>query len=384
MKVLYVCSEFYAGMLPFATSIVNAMPAATTYGVFVCTPQCDYRQTIQLPPSHCVFIDFPANKLTGLLAKLYPAQLLRAIEHTCRTQGIDLIHLLTEDTSLAYYLGRLEKLAPVLYTVHDLFPHPAQHRHALAWAMRHFLVKKRVDYLLAHATNLITCSKTQYEWMVKHFPEKRIFSHAFPTLVTNSITEGTAVVPELVDVPNYTLFFGRIEKYKGLEVLYDAYLKTNSLQQQPLVIAGSGHIYFDRQLEQEQNIIFINRYINDNEIKQLFSKAHCIVFPYTSATQSGVLSLAFYFQVPAVVSNIPFLQELVEEGVTGFLFDSTDSDALGQKLVHIQTEDLSKVMSRGYENYTEFYGVSALKNQLQQAYDMLSFSPIQKQETKPA
>ena len=42
----------------------------------------------------------------------------------------------------------------------------------------------------------------------------------------------------------------------------------------------------------------INRYIKDSEVAYLYQHAQCVVYPYISATQSGVLSLAFYYQTP--------------------------------------------------------------------------------------
>ena len=375
MGNLYICSEFFAGLLPFASSVINALPAEGNCAIFVCTPQCDYRKTITWPAANCIFIDFPRHKVQQLGFRLYPRPLLKAISTLCRSHQVKLIHLLTEDTSLAMYLPWLKRKSPVLYTVHDLFPHPAIYKNVFAQLATYLLGKKRVNYLIKHTDNLITSSLAQYDWLVKNFPTKQIFFHNFPTLLTKSIAEGTVAVPELINVPEYILFFGRIEQYKGLEILYEAYLQHEPLRQRTLVIAGSGHIYFERQPEQEQNVIFINRYIEDGEIKSLFAKAACIVFPYTSATQSGVLSLAFYFRVPAVVSTVPFLQELIEENVTGFSFDVQTPDTLGPKLIEIQNLDLRSVAAAGYEHYFKSYDAAALRNQLQQAYYALYHKP---------
>ncbi|AMJ67850.1 glycosyltransferase family 4 protein [Hymenobacter sp. PAMC 26628] len=371
MKVLYVCSEFYAGLLPFATSIVNIMQEEGNYGIFVCTPQCDYRKTITSPPANCEFIDFPRHKLQQLRFRLYPHPLLRAIDRLCQEQRIEVIHLLTEDTALALHLSRLRRYGKVLYAVHDLFPHPAKYRNAVARFVRELLVKQRVGYLIRRADNLVTCSRTQYEWMAANFPAKRVFFHDFPTLVTNSIAQGTEGVCELKETAGYILFFGRIEQYKGIELLYDAYLRNDDLRRQPLVIAGSGHVYFERDVAKEQNVIFINRYIEDGEVKDLFSKAACVVFPYTTATQSGVLSLAFYFRVPAVVSGIPFLQELITEGVTGFSFSLEEPGALAEKLREVRAHDPAAVTTAAYQHYALSYDGAALKNQLLRIYGAL-------------
>jgi len=58
-----------------------------------------------------------------------------------------------------------------------------------------------------------------------------------------------------------------------------------------LVIAGKGHVYETH----DKRIIRICRFIDDSEIAELFKRAQYIVYPYRSATMSGVLSIAYYF-----------------------------------------------------------------------------------------
>ena len=372
-----MCSEFYAGLLPFATAVVNTMQQPDSYGVFVCTPQCDYRKTITAPAARCVFLDFPASRPAQLAFRLYPRRLLRAIEQLCQTHSIDVIHLLTEDTALAPHLNRLRRWGrQVLYTVHDLFPHPAKYRNVGAHALRYLLVQRRAAYLIRHAPNLVTCSPAQYEWLrAHHRPGQRVFFHAFPTLVTRRIAAGGAAVPELRGRRDYILFFGRIEQYKGVEVLYQAYQQDAALRQWPLVIAGSGYLYFERDPAAEQGVVFINRYIADEEVRCLFARAACVVFPYTSATQSGVVSLAFYFGVPVIVSDVPFLGELVEDGVTGYTVAARDPAALAERLRRLLGQDPAPIRQAAAAYYAAHYGSDALRAQLSAVYAAMPGRP---------
>ena len=74
------------------------------------------------------------------------------------------------------------------------------------------------------------------------------------------------------------------------------------LQRLKLVIAGRGRDTFNS----NPNVIRINRFIDDAEVKDLFSKALFVVYPYRSATMSGVLSIAYYFKKKVLLSSIPF------------------------------------------------------------------------------
>lgn len=77
--------------------------------------------------------------------------------------------------------------------------------------------------------------------------------------------------------------------------MYNAFTESAEISDKyDLVIAGSVQISFERK-SNEQHVTFINRYILDEEVRYLYEHAACVVYPYISATQSGVLSIAYYF-----------------------------------------------------------------------------------------
>jgi glycosyltransferase involved in cell wall biosynthesis len=365
MKKLFICSEFYAGLLPFSATIVNALRDEDTYGIFMCTTTCDYRKAILPNGRNYVFLDFPEGRIKGLLHNIYPKSLLKTIDGICKVNNIQQIHLLTEDSSLALHIHNLKKRAKVHYTVHDLFFHEKVYKNILSWLLRTLLVKMRVTYLIKHTDNLVTCSKYQFDWMQQNFLNKHIYYHNFPTLVTDTIKLGEAQVPELKGIENYILFFGQVEQYKGIDILYNAYINDKtSIPKRRLVIAGKGHIYFERDLNNENGVIFINRYINDDEIKNLFSDAFCVVFPYISGTQSGILSLPYYFKTPSLVSDIPFFKQLIIDNLTSINFDNDDPASLMQKIADLDPAKRLNLINEAYAFYLRIYDQKALKQQL--------------------
>lgn len=87
------------------------------------------------------------------------------------------------------------------------------------------------------------------------------------------------------------LFFGRIEKYKGLHILAKAYKQLVSIHNDiELIIAGSGNFNeYQTEFQNLPNVIVHNTYIPDEQINQYFSKPNTIlVLPYIDASQSGV------------------------------------------------------------------------------------------------
>jgi glycosyltransferase involved in cell wall biosynthesis len=372
MKKLFVCSESFAGQLPFASTIVNTIRDKDTFGIFMCTPKCDYRKTIIPNGENYTFLTIPTSKFKKLLHIIYPIRLLKKIEHICKTNEIDIIHLLTADSSLAVFLKRLKKQATLFYTVHDLFYHEKVSNYFSPGTWRNKLEKSRIEYIIRHAENLVTCSSVQYQWMLTNFREQHIFFHNFPTLVTETIQTGNAAVPELKGIKNYILFFGLIEQYKGVDLLYNAYLDNEeSMQGRTLVIAGKGNIYFERNLAKETHVLFINRYIDDNEVKELYRNAFCVVFPYISGTQSGILSLSYYFKIPAIVSNIPFFNTAIIDHVTAISFDIKDPHSIPQKIKELETLK-ENMVTEGYVYYQRHYDEELLRYQLLYLYDSLN------------
>lgn len=119
------------------------------------------------------------------------------------------------------------------------------------------------------------------------------------------------------------LFFGLIRDYKGLDLLIEAVNRLDDSYQ--LIIAGESYGSFDKYTEQIKNIrnpervkVF-NRYISDNEVPLFFSAADVCVLPYRSATQSGITSIAFHFELPLIATNTGGLSENIEKPGAGLM-----------------------------------------------------------------
>ncbi|GHT48910.1 glycosyl transferase [Bacteroidia bacterium] len=123
------------------------------------------------------------------------------------------------------------------------------------------------------------------------------------------------------------LFFGLIRDYKGLDLLIEAMNVLDDEYQ--LIIAGESYGSFDKyqkQIDQSsatERIKVINRYIGDADIPILFSAADIIVLPYKSATQSGVIPVAYHFEVPVVTTDVGGLKDAIAGAGTGIVCQPT-------------------------------------------------------------
>jgi glycosyltransferase involved in cell wall biosynthesis len=136
------------------------------------------------------------------------------------------------------------------------------------------------------------------------------------------------------------LFFGFIREYKGLEYLLRSIPLI--LREYPihLVIAGevwgevAPYIEMIRGLDIDRHVTLINRYIPNEEVSVFFDAADLVVIPFVSATQSGVVQLAFAFGKPVVVGNVGGLPEAVQDGKTGYLVPPRNPEAIAHAVTN--------------------------------------------------
>lgn len=124
------------------------------------------------------------------------------------------------------------------------------------------------------------------------------------------------------------LFFGLIRKYKGLDLLLEAFKELKSKPDIKLIIAGE--FYEDKQpyldlINQhgiQNQVILHDKFIPNEEVRFYFSAADLVALPYRSATQSGVTQVSFHFEVPTLVTNVGGLGEIIPDKVAGYVVES--------------------------------------------------------------
>jgi glycosyltransferase involved in cell wall biosynthesis len=78
----------------------------------------------------------------------------------------------------------------------------------------------------------------------------------------------------------------------------------------------------------EDHVTLVDRYIANEEVGVYFSAADAVVLPYITATQTGIVQIAYAFGKPAIVTNVGGLPEVVEDGKTGFVVEARSPRAL--------------------------------------------------------
>jgi glycosyltransferase involved in cell wall biosynthesis len=310
------------------------------------------------------FLKLSANKVFRIFSS---SRYLSQIVQFAQLNQIFDLHFISQDVMLYGHLRQFRSFK-IYYTVHDLQKH--EDNYGPLKRLKHWYFRIRKDQgLIYQVSNLVTNSRHQRMQLEEDHPGKKVFYHQMPGLITFAIRSGQLKVPELVNETQYVLFFGRLETYKGLDLLYDNFTQREELKDIRLVIAGRGPIYFKRKISQETNIIFINRFIQEAEFNELFSHASLLVLPYKRATQSAVSSLAHHYRLPVVATNIDGLNDTILHEKTGFLYQQDDPAGLSNALLTIlENKQLNAAIRSYLQNDDTFFNIKTLAQQLKQIY----------------
>lgn len=190
-----------------------------------------------------------------------------------------------------------------LIMIHDFEPHSGE-----SWPSR-----RSINWRVRKSTKLITFSQHIKNLLLEIDPLKDIEVYSLPSQI-HLLQNDSGISVEMAEISgSYILFVGRIRKYKGLEILLEAHKLFHS--EKTLVIAGEGKF----KKISDSNIRIINRWLSNSEIDFLIERAKVVVFPYTDASQSGLLPIAIAKKKEIIISKLPGLIEQLNDHATGHL-----------------------------------------------------------------
>jgi glycosyltransferase involved in cell wall biosynthesis len=151
------------------------------------------------------------------------------------------------------------------------------------------------------------------------------------------------------------LFFGYIRKYKGLDLLLRA-MPEMITKYPELRLIVAGEFYGDeaeyKSLIQElkvpsKNLVLATDYIANEEVAKYFSAANAIVLPYRSATQSGIVQIAYNFDAPVIATPVGGLPEIVIDGRSGLITKDSEPHSIAEKVMEFFDKGLESQFTEG-------------------------------------
>ncbi len=217
--------------------------------------------------------------------------------------------------SLGYITRRMKKHCKVISILDNVVPHEPR-----------FFDTPLTRYFLKGSSGSVTLCEAVSKDLLRISPEARytviqhpLYSHFGERIERHEAEAKLGLKPGMKNI----LFFGLIRAYKGLDILLEAFgLLPEGYQ---LIIAGEPYGSFDRYQEiidrlPCRDMICKNlKYIKDSEVTEYFSAADLAVLPYRSATQSGISSVSYHFEVPMIVTDVGGLKETIGDRGTGIV-----------------------------------------------------------------
>ncbi|MDA8384161.1 MAG: glycosyltransferase family 4 protein [Betaproteobacteria bacterium] len=337
LRIVYLCACAQGGMLHYAQSLSGGAARGAQATVVVLGER---GVLAGLPDGENLrAIAWSANAVCRKLLERYNPLFYRAIARTiCGRYRPDVVHITAYVQGLAALVDALRaRGVHVVYTVHD--PRPHEERLTLwgrvfgwyqrAWQIPHALARCAAVHV--HSNDHVAALTARYGASLA--AATYVVPHGGG--LTRRVAGGGTRAPELParSAEPTMLFFGRIEPYKGLDDLLACMV---DLQHRGircrLIIAGAGSIAASALKPASGRVTVINRFIDDTEIRGIFEASDLVVLPYRSATQSGVIPMAYAFGKPVVATRVGALPEMVVEGTTGALVRPNDPEALAGTL----------------------------------------------------
>lgn len=202
----------------------------------------------------------------------------------------------------------------IIRVIHDATPHPGDG----LWPTKRAL-KKRI----MSGDILVTLSKSVSNQVNNFGKVAHQFSH--PEFYFGARLD-------VMRDSNEVLFIGRQRKYKGGDLLANAWGDVVARNPQVrLVVAGQGRI--PRSLKRIENVEIHNHWLSEDEISLHLQRCHVAVFPYIEASQSGLIGAASSYGAKVVATPVGGLIEQTTE-INGYLAGEVSANSLAETLNH--------------------------------------------------
>lgn len=216
---------------------------------------------------------------------------------------------------------------PLVFTIHDPRCHDGDRGSKKTPQRVMDFGYRRADQIIVHGSQLRQSVVNE----VGISPER---VHVVPHIAIGGGESTEAHKPE----PNRILFFGRIWKYKGLEYLIRSQPHVNRIfPDAKFVICGRGEDFdsYRKMMHDPDRFEIHNRWITDDQRIEQFQRASMVVLPYTEATQSGVVPVAYAHSKPVIATRTGGLPEIVDHDRSGLLVPPRDAVALADAITQL-------------------------------------------------
>lgn len=195
---------------------------------------------------------------------------------------------------------------------------------------------------------------------------------------------GKESLREELGIPEEAFVFGQVANY-GTGKCPDVFLKgaKRLLHQQAhalpvfFLLAGDGPLDYRRELESLAEHLGVSPYVRfldyQENLRRLYDSINCVVLCSRAEPFGNVLLEAMSLKKPIISARSGGPPEIVQEGVTGLLFDPFDVEALAKAMRRILEEEglAQRFGEAGYLRYSEHFRMDSCTRSYIEAYERL-------------
>lgn len=248
-----------------------------------------------------------------------------------------------------FLLTRFMERQNIVFVCHNVFPHE---RFPLDKILTRLALNNGSHFIVHAAEEAKELTKIQPhpDYIVTPHPTYNAFR--FEGMSREQAREQLSIGQE----ERILLFFGYVREYKGLKYLLRA-MPEICREDEKVNLWVVGEFGADREeyfkliheLEIEDRVQVRDAYTPDREVEKYFAAADLVVLPYTSATQSGIVQIAYGFTKPVVVTDVGGLPDVVKDGETGYIVEAGNPQAIAGAVVRFFREGQAQRMQENIE-----------------------------------
>jgi glycosyltransferase involved in cell wall biosynthesis len=211
---------------------------------------------------------------------------------------------------------------------------------------------------------------------VSLFPKKKFINSPHPvyTIFGNKIEKDITKKELGITDEKVILFFGYIRAYKGLDILIEAMPEILKRVNLRLIVVGEPYEKDDKyfnlveKLGLKNNVTLKTDYVPNDEVGKYFSVSDVVVLPYRSATQSGIIQIAYNFDKPVIATNVGGLAEVVKNGETGFIVEPNNSKKIAEAVIKFYNEGYESIFVNNVIQEKKKYSWDTMVTNIEKLY----------------
>lgn len=294
---------------------------------------------------------------------VYLLAVLRVV-FACASGRCDLLHVNLASYGSTYRKLVMLNIAAAMRVPYVIHLHGGEY--ASFWPSRSPRMKRWIDNRFREAQRVIVLGSVWRDLVTEHVPEAR---ERITVLANAAKRPGHQPTPKPRGGPFTILFVGRLNEAKGVRQMIEALDMLKDHKNWIAVLAGDGEVSETRDAIRKLRLhdrVEVPGWLEPDEVSRLWQRGDAFVLP--SFIENLPLSIieSFAHGVPVISTSVGSIPELIDDGRTGLLIPTGDSQALASALRQlIDDPDLHRsLMKAGLQEFEARFEIGGYVSRL--------------------